>query len=361
MIAILQPTIPHYREIFFKKLSEQFEIQIFTLDNITNNKNNGLSISSLPTNKIFSFELFSVLFYNFVPLLNKRFDILILMGSVRHFSTWLILLLNIFLRKKIILFGHGISIAKYLQEEVKMPLIRLLMYKLSKHAIFYTQKEVEIWKNVYPNLTSISFNNTISDADILISNNYNDINYKKIYKDKYNIKSETVLIYCARFNTVDRKPFLLKNLMDSIGENYSLIVIGRGPYKPDFSDCENIFDFDEVYDIRIKNELFTIADYYFQPAWSGLSVVEALLYGLPVLTFERSEDLYQCVEYSNLINNYNSIISKSIIELKEKLNKISKTDYQRLSTNAKNYSSDNLSITDSVDKTSNFIKSILNN
>ena len=149
--------------------------------------------------------------------------------------------------------------------------------------------------------------------------------------------------------------------MKVVGQNYSLIVIGKGPYKPDFSDCKNIYDFDEVYDIGVKSELFTIADYYYQPAWTGLSVVEALLYGLPVLTFERSKDLYQCVEFSNLINNYNSIISKSVIELKEKLYDISKLDYERLTRNVKDYASTNLSISNSVDKTSNFIKSILNN
>ena len=132
------------------------------------------------------------------------------MGSVRHISTWVILLLNIFLRKKIILFGHGISIPKYLHEEEKMPLIRVLMYKLSKYAIFYTEKEVEIWKNVYPNLYSIAFNNTISYADILIANDYNDLNLKKIYKEKYNIKSKNVLIYCARFNTIDENLLYLK-------------------------------------------------------------------------------------------------------------------------------------------------------
>ena len=317
MIAILQPTIPHYREEFFKNLSSQIDIDIFIFKNIINSENNGLSISNSPTKKLFSFELFSIVFYNFIPFFSSRYKVLILMGSVRHISTWVILLLNIFLRKKIILFGHGISIPKYLHEEEKMPLIRVLMYKLSKYAIFYTEKEVEIWKNVYPKLNSISFNNTISHADILISNNYNDFKLKKIYKDKYNIKSETVLIYCARFNTIDRKPSLLKDLMKVVGQNYSLIVIGKGPYKPDFSDCKNIYDFDEVYDIGVKSELFTIADYYYQPAWTGLSVVEALLYGLPVLTFERSKDLYQCVEFSNLINNYNSIISKSVIELKE--------------------------------------------
>ena len=55
------------------------------------------------------------------------------------------------------------------------------MYKLSKYAIFYTEKEVEIWKNIF-NLYSIAFNNTISYADILIANDYNDLNLKKYIK-----------------------------------------------------------------------------------------------------------------------------------------------------------------------------------
>jgi len=65
----------------------------------------------------------------------------------------------------------------------------------------------------------------------------------------------------------------------------------------------------------MKQNLFAIADLYYQPGWVGLSIVEALGYGKPIITFKRSVDVLQCVEYYYLENTKNSLIFENVTEL----------------------------------------------
>ena len=88
--------------------------------------------------------------------------------------------------------------------------------------------------------------------------------------------------------------------------------------------------------------MFSIADVYIQPGWVGLSIVEAMAYGKPIVTFQRSETILQCVEFSYLKNGFNALIFKSVQDMKGKFENIHQNEIETMGINAKNYVNDNL-------------------
>ena len=73
---------------------------------------------------------------------------------------------------------------------------------------------------------------------------------------------------------------------------------------------------------------------YLQPGWIGLSVVEALAYGKPVLTFRRSEETLQCVEYGYILDRQNGRIFDRMDELCSFIKNASKEEIAYLSKGA---------------------------
>ncbi|MCP4971765.1 MAG: glycosyltransferase [Arcobacter sp.] len=349
MIAIIQPFISHYRADFFNKLNNIKRLEVFIYEDKLNIEKRGFNIGDYPTNKLSAVKVGKFLFYNPFVFFRKKYTTLILMGSVQHLTTWVILLCNIFLKKKIILWGHGISIKKYDKEVIKQPLSRRCMYRLANFAWFYTQNELKSWLEIFPKLNAVALNNTISDVDRILKKPLPNFELKDTLKHKYNIYTEINMIICVRFSNPNRKAELLIDLFKILdSQKFGLLVIGDGSLKPDFSSFNNIYDFGAIYDPIIKEELFSIADIYIQPAWIGLSGVEALAHGLPVFTLRRSKNIFQCVEYNYLIDGENSIITNTVQELAEAINNINWCNLEKLKLNAKAYAKTNLSMNDMI-------------
>lgn len=339
-IAILQPIIPHYREVFFKRLNKVFDVDLFIYKNQNDIKKNNFQNANLSYSQLNSFQFFGALFYNFFPLVNPKYKMLILPGEIRSLSTWILLFLGKFTSKKIILWGHGISIKNYIEEEKKLLPIRVVFHKLADYIWLYTEKEKEIWSKYIDKKKITALNNTI-DIESIVNLPKLD---KKLMKQKYKVHTKLNLIYCARFTANRRIDLMLKLIKVVENEDIGFIIIGEGDHKPDFSMYKNVYDFGSVYDLKKKNELFSIADMYFQPAWTGLSIVEAMAFSKPVLTFERSQNVLQCVEYSYITNNKNGYIFKDVEELVDFIQTVSSSEIEQLQATAKKYAISSLSI-----------------
>ncbi|MDD3320481.1 MAG: glycosyltransferase [Paludibacter sp.] len=341
MIAFLQPLVPHYRETFFKGIMEKYPIDIFCFELKEEISNANFNLSNVETKGIKSIKLGSILIYNPFKLIRKEYKELVLMLHFGHISTWLLLLTKPIHRKKITLWGQGISVKRYLKEENIPSFFLKLMIGLSDTVWLYTEKERNQWIKIFPNKNIVSLNNTISDIDRILE--FNSSKTKKELKKIYNIDQEICFIYCARFDNPYRRIDLLENTIKRIDkEKFGFIIIGAGKYKPDFSKYNNVYDFGAVYDSNIKDQLFTIADIYFQPGWVGLSVVEALAYGKPIITFKRSEEVLQCVEYGYLKHKFNSYICEDIDDCVNWISKTNNTEITKMSDYAKIYVKENL-------------------
>lgn len=356
MIAILQPYIPHYREQFFNRLRQRAEFDLYCYErNDTVSKRNFLpgrtSVKYVRNIKLGPFVLFNPL-----PFFRKDYSVLVLMLNVAHITTWLILLLKPFIRQKVILWGHGISVKRYVQEERKPHMLLKWMIALSDGIWFYTRKELELWRRIIPGINGHSLNNTISDVENILEVEAAD---RRNLREKYGIRQSKVIIYCARFNEPGRRADLLVDLIRKLHpDRFAFIIIGDGKLKPDFSRYRHVYDFGSVYDRKVKDELFCIADIYFQPGWIGLSVVEAMSYGKPVFTLKRSEALLQCVEYSYIQHQYNGLIFDSVAACIGELCLIGEAEIRRMGNNARDYVKKELTMDRMVDNAFQSIRTV---
>lgn len=333
-IAILQPEVPHYRIDFFNKLKEYISLDIYVYNSFKSSKQQGFNIDTNNVNYISNKVIKGLLIYNPFAFLSKKYDTLVLMLHFAHITTWILLFTKFLHHKKIILWGQGISVKRYLTEEKKPDWKLKLQIALSDGVWIYMDKEKEMWKKIFPNKRIVSLNNTLTGVGEMLA--YTPNLTKDELKKKYNITQETVFIFCARFESNYRRTDLLVETIKRLDkEKFGFIIIGAGKNKPDFTLFENVYDFGAVYETEIKRELFNIADIYFQPGWVGLSIVEAMAYGKPIFTFERSEETKQCVEYSYIKSSYNGLIFKDIDSCINTIMNLGKDDIKRLGDNAK--------------------------
>lgn len=348
-IAILQPLVPHYREVLFDEINKEIDTDIHVYKKQSHFEKHNMKQGALNVQKLSSFNFLGAMVYNFFPLISPKYKILVLPGEIRSLSTWLLLLLGKLTSKKIILWGHGISVKNYLQEEKKLLPIRVFFHRLADHIWLYTEKEKEIWSNYIDPNKITALNNTIDTSVIFKQKTLS----RELLKEKYQIATGLNLIYCARF-TANRRIDLMVELIKKLkNKDIGLIVIGDGEYKPDFSEFEHVYDFGAIYDDAIKHELFTVVDVYFQPAWTGLSIVEAMAYGKPILTFKRSEDILQCVEYSYIEHMRNGYIANNLEDLIEFIETVTLDEINSLSSGAKKYAESFLSMEKMVSRAKN--------
>ncbi len=352
MIAILQPFIPHYREQFFNQLRQQapFDMYCYEADKLgAMNFKQGQT----PVKPVRSLNIGPFILYNPFTFFKKDYKVLVLMLSFSHLSTWLILLMKPFLRRKVILWGHGISVKRYMEEEKKPSVLLRWMIGLADGVWFYTGREMEIWQRIMPSMKGFALNNTISGVEDILALPAGN---RAAIKAKHGITQPQVLIFCARFNLEDRRIDLLEQLIARLDPaRFGVIIIGDGKLKPDFSPYKHVYDFGGLYDRQVKDELFAAADIYYQPGWVGLSIVEAMAYGKPVFTFKRTEALRQCVEYSYLQHGYNGMVFDNMDSCLQEINTISYAAIEQMGANAKNFVQAQLTMTSMV---TNAVRSI---
>ena len=363
-IVMLQPLIPHYRTEFFQKLKERCQIcDIFLYEDAKKTKSEGFKISDLAAKHVRNFTVKGVLFYNPFPFLKTDYETIVLMFQFFHVTTWILLLTKFIHRKKIVLWGPGISVKRYLKEE-KKPDWRLKWQLALADGIWtYMEKEAEQWRKIFPNKPIIALNNTISGIDKIVEN-HNQMD-KTLLKSKYNIPEEIILMFCARFQSNNRRTDLLVETMQRLdSQKYGFIIIGDGDDKPDFSSFKNVHDFGAVYDDSKKSELFKIADLYYQPGWVGLSIVEAMAYGKPICTFKRTDETKQCVEYSYIHPNsletdtWNGMIFHSIEDALSKITSLSHEEIETMSNNSYKFAKEHLSVSNMVNRAISIIKQV---
>lgn len=334
-LAIVQPVIPLFRKDFITLLFDKIgssRVFGYREQEALQKKGNWYDkrvLEHLPT--IYKGGL---IIYNPFKLVFSEYNVLVLMWHPGCIMNWLILLTKRLHRKKVIVWGQGISIKRYLKEEKKLDRWLKLMFKLSDGAWIYMEKELHLWKNVEPNKPIVALGNTISGISDII--NHRPHLTKDELKRKYSIAEPVVLIYCSRFISNLRRTDLLEETIKRLSSNnFGFIIIGDGPNKPDFSPYENVHYFGAVYENEVKRELFCIADAYYQPAYLGLSIVEAMAYGKPVLTFRRTDKTTQGVEYGYIKEGKTGLLFDSVEDAVEKITQTSPNEYSRMGMTAR--------------------------
>ena len=334
-IAIIQPTIPYYREDFFKYLKDFADVDLYVFKKNEIVKKEHTKISCLKTKDISKINFKGLLLYNPWPFISSlnRYDIIVLMLDKTHITTWLLLLTKWLHKKKIILWGQGISVKRYLKEEITPDTQLLFMMKKADGIWLYMEKEYNQISKIITNKPIVALNNTITGIEKILAYKGD----KFLAKEKYKINEDIIFIFCARFESNYRRTDLLIDIIKRLDKNkYGFIIIGEGKNKPDFSSFKNVHDFGTIYDTSTKSELFSAADIYLQPGWMGLSVVEAMAYKLPIFTFIRSKETKQCVEYSYIKDGINGCIFKDLNDFISRLNNMKDSKLKEMGTESYN-------------------------
>lgn len=309
-------------------------------------KANGFAPTELSTKHIANVHIGKAIVVNILPLLLGPHKVAVLCAENKIISNWIVLLLGRLFGKKVILWGHGLDARFYNEQLEKMPFMRRLMYRLADGAWFYTNNEQAIWRKLLPNLKSVALGNTV-DATLIKS--VDTEKKRQALKKQYGIKTDMNFIFCARFDNPNRRIDLIIQLIERLdSDRFGFIIIGGGNLKPDFSVYPNVYDFGPVYNQKLKNDLFGLADVYFQPAWAGLSIVEAMAYGKPIFSFKRSKDILQCVEYGYVKHRFNGMIFEDTDELVEYVTHCKKSEIKALGTYAREYVRENLTMENMV-------------
>lgn len=276
-------------------------------------------------------------FYNPLTLLCGRYDTLVLMLHQGHLTTWLLLFTKPLHRKKIILWGQGISVKRYLKEEKYPNPLMKWQIAMADGVWIYLEREAQMWRSHFPRKKIVALNNSVTGITKMLD--YEPTQTRGQLKEKYGITENIVFIFCARFGSPFRRVDLLEEIIRRMDtKRYGFIIIGAGKGKPDFSQYKNVHDFGAVYDDSIKRELFFISNMYIQPGWIGLSVVEAMAYGLPVCSFNRrGDEIRHGVEFGLLRNGENSILADSVDEFVDRVGHISASEMIALGKNAKDF------------------------
>jgi hypothetical protein len=250
-VTILQPHVPHYREQFFYEFGNLNVLDIYCYEDENNGSLKNFKKSNVNSKFVRNFKFGQFLFYNPIKFLNKKNDILILMLHFGHITTWLLLLTKFVHKKKIILWGQGISVKRYLKQEKKPSVLLKLMIYFADSVWLYTKKEQDLWSAVFPKKQIVALNNTISNVENIL--NFRHPSSCSDLKNKYRITQDICFIFCARFDNPYRRIDLLLKIINRLdSKKFGFIIIGQGIYKPDFSNFNNVHDFGSVYDIEKK-------------------------------------------------------------------------------------------------------------
>ena len=285
---IVHGLIPHYREKVFNILAEDFDFLIY------DKKSKGI----LDTKGYSSVRTYSLPFgFSWISVnALYSYENIILPMELKFLPTIFSLL---FMRKRTVLWGQGCN-----QHRNWSYFPYFFHILLAKRVLFYCPRELKYWQNIFPGKRLDSVNNAV---DGLPSCNNNKV------RESLDIPDEAIVLLSSyRFENPLRNDHLYLDLIQDLeDEGIYFIIIGDGSLKPDFSGLSNVREVGALYRANEKSPLFGAADFYIQLGWNGLSIVEAVKSGLPVVTLRESPIVKHCVEHQYLTNS-NSYIFDDI-------------------------------------------------
>ncbi len=242
----------------------------------------------------------------------------------------------------LIYYGHGLNLGTNSK-------ISSLMYNslhlLYKKIILYTPNEKKYLWNIHQKKIEIAYNTLdLDNRNLLIKDT------KKNLRKKYKLKDEFVILFSGRIEKRKNLELLLKFIAENKKEKIKLFVVGPTKDKNlinAMNKDKNIEYLGPIYDIKKMAEIFFIADVFSIPGHIGLGLVEALYWGLPIITL----DVKHAPEIYYLEHKNNGFILKDKSDFKSILLELSKNKnlVSKLSENAKSTYRNNASVSKMIE------------
>lgn len=312
-LSIFTHYVPSYRKYLFDNIGKKYQLSIYADDSFSDFKlikesSNFFSFINSPVKQIGILNKKLYFQKNFIKSF-KESEIIIISALKSDISVWIMLLMSIFISKKIIIWGHlkpKNSIEKMLFS---------LMISLSSKAIVYTDYDLIAWSDSKLNRKIYSVNNSMK-VDV-VPYDYNKLiaTYPEIKRIKDN---NHCFIFSARISKNKKFHLILDALSKEIlkNSNILILVIGEGEeyysvikeVKRNNLESSFIF-FGRSYDKELLSFCYQNSISSLIPSHAGLSIIQSIAHSVPVITSNNRYD--HPPEFSYLRHLHNSLLYKS--------------------------------------------------
>lgn len=241
---------------------------------------------------------------NAVKQIFKPYHYYILIGDPSCVSTWVILFLSFFFKKKTILWSHG----WYGKESNIESLIKRIFFSLADDILLYGNyaKKLMINEGFNESRLHVIYNSLDYNSQLSIRNTLKPSN---IFSNKFQNNYHNI-IFIGRLTDIKRIDLLLFALFElrSQKKYFNLTIIGDGIKKNELVDLvkrlqltENIWFYGESYNEQEISKLIFNADLCVSPGNVGLTAIHSLVYGTPVIT--HNDLSHQMPEFEAIEDN----------------------------------------------------------
>lgn len=296
-LVVVQPSANHYREPFVRELlkNNRVEVVLFGRYNSqdqseSHEANSPFQASDTTLSMIHRMKAKKIagsLTWDeglFAKALREDSDLYVLAGNVYNVTTWILAILLRLRRKKVAFWGHG---WKRSESGIKLS-VRKVFYRLANAHFVYGNWAIEYARSVgfsealfFPIYNSFTSEESLSAV------------LKKTSAEQSELKGSTAvtLIYSGRLTQrhgVERALDAVLQLRAEQQLDVNLVIVGDGPERSALAemvrdDEDAALFLGAVYSMEKLSEIYLDADYAISPGASGLNVVQALCFNVPVI------------------------------------------------------------------------------
>jgi glycosyltransferase involved in cell wall biosynthesis len=322
LVQVIQPLVPHYRVPFFRRVRARKRFEIKVCASRTFPGEHSLKSADPP-------EVFVDLSYRCTSLLGGslfwqhglklddrlgRGDVLVL-GQIRFLNT-LPLMLSAKLRgAKIVWWGQGWSATSRPWSAA----IRRSLMRLADVVLLYTDREAEEFvRRGFSRRRVFALNNTIDTSEIDAIRELWDSERKAQFACAQGISGKKLMLFCGRLHAKARVDLALDALamLRAYDKRWVLAVIGTGEQLGNLKEYavakglqESVLWLGEIYGAAAQGPWFLSAQCFVYPGSVGLSLLNSLAFGLPVITHDDLN--IQMPEIAALVDGENGALFKA--------------------------------------------------
>lgn len=295
----------HYRENIFLKMEKNLDCDFYFGNieegniNKINHKLFNNTIVYLNTKKLFkNFNWIS----GMVPILFKEYDKYILTADPFILSNWFFLMLNIPLKNKIYLWGHG----WYGREGKVKKIVKILFFKLCDGVFLYGNyaKKLMESEGIDSKKLHVIYNSLDYELQLKIRKKLQlSSTFQDIFKNNY-----PVIIFTGRLTKVKNIDLLIEshNLLNKKGIKLNVFILGEGSEKSVLEKLviekgleKHYWFYGECYDEHKIGDFFYNSLVCVSPGNVGLTGIHSMAYGCPVIThnnFSKQMPEFEAIE-----------------------------------------------------------------
>lgn len=304
MLCCIFNYAPLYRQSIYKRLDEEFDIQFFFGKNLCGMQNAGIKKLDCRIFRNTPEEFQSYCFgghfpwYSGISLLpfRKRYTSFLITGEFN----WAYVPFLVFCRllgKKVYAWGHG------MKDYGDYACFRRFFYNSLEAYFIYGRKGKEKMAELgFPaERFHVIYNSLGGKVDRKANAGLKSDIYIRCFRN-----SLPVIIFSGRLTAVKRLDMLVRAVreLNSEGTGCNLVIVGDGAERKSLEQCaggimDNVLFYGACYDENALAELQYNADLCVSPGNVGLSAIQSMMYGVPVISHGDFET--QMPEYETVI------------------------------------------------------------